>query len=66
MTPARDTEARIRAGWRPSIAEKIRNTPTLEELEGLLGGLKARGYPLTTDDMEALQDAARLFEVEIR
>jgi len=66
MNPAGTTEARIRAGWRPTMAEKIRATPSLEELEGLLGGLRARGYQLTADDMEAVQVAARLFKVDIR
>ncbi len=55
-----DLEARIRAGWRPSIADKIRATGSVEELDGFLAALKARAYQMTTEDMAAVRDARRI------
>lgn len=57
MTTARDTESRIRAGWRPSIADKIRATGSAEELDGFLAALRARAYQMTTEDLAAVRDA---------
>jgi hypothetical protein len=55
-----DTESRIRAGWRPSIADKIRATGSAEELDGFLAALRARAYQMTTEDMAAVKDARRI------
>jgi hypothetical protein len=60
MTVSHDTEARIRAGWRPSIADKIRATGSAEELDGFLAALRARAYQMTTEDMAAVKDARRI------
>jgi hypothetical protein len=60
MTTARDTEARIRAGWRPTIADKIRATDTADELDGFLAALKARAYQMTADDVAAVRDTRRI------
>jgi hypothetical protein len=60
MTTARDTESRIRAGWRPSIADKIRATGSAEELDGFLAALRARAYQMTADDVAAVRDARRI------
>ena len=60
MTTARDTESRIRAGWRPSIADKIRATGSAEELDGFLAALRARAYQMTTEDLAAVRDARRI------
>jgi hypothetical protein len=38
-----DIEARIRAGWRPSIADKISDTQTSDELDAFLAALRAPG-----------------------
>ena len=60
MTVSHDTEARIRAGWRPSIADKIRATGSAEELDGFLAALRARAYQMTTEDLAAVRDARRI------
>ena len=56
-----DTESRIRAGWRPSIADKIRATGSVEELDGFLAALRARAYQMTADDVAAVRDARRIY-----
>jgi len=60
MSLSHDTEKRIRAGWRPTIADKIRATPTADELDGFLAALKARAYQMTADDIAAVRDARRI------
>ena len=58
---APDLESRIRAGWRPSIADKIRATGSVEELDGFLAALRARAYQMTADDVAAVRDARRIY-----
>ena len=60
MTVSHDTEARIRAGWRPSIADKIRATGSADELDGFLAALRARAYQMTADDVAAVRDTRRI------
>jgi hypothetical protein len=56
-----DIEARIRAGWRPSIADKISDTQTSDELDAFLAALRARGYQMTAEDVIAVRDARKKF-----
>lgn len=49
-----DIASRIRAGWRPTLAEKAESCATLEELDGFLDGFAMTNRDPPRDVIEAV------------